>query len=70
MSLRGAQAQVPTADREGTPEQKIAALRARLGTVPSGSGRPTQHAAVPLIARLKKLLNNPYMLVVIVLLGW
>ena len=70
MSLRGGQAQAAAVDLQETQEQKIAALRARLGAIPSGSGRPIQHRAVPLLGRLKKLLSHPYMLVVIVLLGW
>ncbi len=70
MSLRGAQGQAASADLDETQEQKLAALRARLGSIPPGSGRPLKHSAVPLRARLKKLLSHPYMLVVIVLLGW
>ncbi len=70
MSLRSGQGQATVADLDETPEQKLAALRARLGSIPSGSGRPLKRSAVPLLARLKKLLSHPYTLVVIVLLGW
>ena len=70
MWLRGGQAQTAAPARDESQENKLAALRARLGTVPPAAGRPIKHSPVSLRGRLKKLLIHPYMLVVIVLLGW
>ena len=69
MALRGGPTQSIGADPEDTPEKRIAALKAKLGAIPPGAGRPTNQALPPL-GRLKRVLSNPYVLVVIVLLGW
>lgn len=67
MALRGASGAPVAAmlDPPDKPEKRIADLRERLG--PPGAGRARQ---VALAGRLKKAFNNPYVLVVIVLLGW
>ena len=71
MALRGATGAPVAAmlDPPDTPEKRIADLRDRLGAIPptpsGGRGR-----RLALAGRLKKAIDNPYVLVVIVLLGW